>query len=282
MERIEQWAARASVFKYLSLGFSPPGPIPYPELFTRLREACGCLPERHREVLAPLVEMEIQEGPDEGEYWRLFGPGGVVSPYETEYDPLVAARKGHELADLMGFYTAFGFKLREPATSGSAERFDVGFDGELSRTAHRPERAEGLTVEASVEAAQRELPDHLAVELEFLSLLLLKLLYARREGMREAEEVTHTAMTAFLRDHLGGWVEPFAERVEKAPVSSAFRALAKLLRAFIGEECRLLGVAPLTIHGTAERPKEAVECPFASECRAGPLSFSLDIDSSPR
>ena len=251
MERIEQWAARASVFKYLSLGFSPPGPIPYPELFTRLREACGCLPERHREVLAPLVEMEIQEGPDEGEYWRLFGPGGVVSPYETEYDPLVAARKGHELADLMGFYTAFGFKLREPATS-------------------------------SVEAAQRELPDHLAVELEFLSLLLLKLLYARREGMREAEEVTHTAMTAFLRDHLGGWVEPFAERVEKAPVSSAFRALAKLLRAFIGEECRLLGVAPLTIHGTAERPKEAVECPFASECRAGPLSFSLDIDSSPR
>jgi len=251
MERIEQWAARASVFKYLSLGFSPPGPIPYPELFTRLREACGCLPERHREVLAPLVEMEIQEGPDEGEYWRLFGPGGVISPYETEYDPLVAARKGHELADLMGFYTAFGFKLREPATS-------------------------------SVEAAQRELPDHLAVELEFLSLLLLKLLYARREGMRDAEEVTHTAMTAFLRDHLGGWVEPFAERVERAPVSSTFRALAKLLRAFIGEECRLLGVAPLTIHGTAERPKEAVECPFASECRAGPLSLSLDIDSSPR
>ncbi len=260
MERIEQLAARASVFKYLSLGFSPPGPIPYPELFIRLREACGFLPERHQEVLAPLVEMEIQEGPDEGEYWRLFGPGGVVSPYETEYDPLVAARKGHELADLMGFYTAFGFKLREHATSGSAD----------------------LTVEASVEAAQRELPDHLAVELEFLSLLLLKFLYARREGMREAEEVTHTAMTAFLRDHLGGWVEPFAERVEKAPVSSAFRALAKLLRAFIGEECRLLGVAPLTIHATTERPKEAVECPFASECRAGPLSLSLDIDSSPR
>src|SRR3990172_2492371 len=273
MERIEQWAARASVFKYLSLGFSPPGPIPYPGLFTRLREACGCLPERHREVLAPLVEMEIQEGPDEGEYWRLFGPGGVISPYETEYDPLVAARKGHELADLMGFYTAFGFKLREPAASGSALRQAQG--GEERRTAD-------LTVEASVEAAQRELPDHLAVELEFLSLLLLKLLYARREGMREAEEVTHTAMTAFLRDHLGGWVEPFAERVEKAPVSSAFRELAKLLRAFIGEECRLLGVAPLTIHGTAERPKEAVECPFASECRAGPLSLSLDIDSSPR
>lgn len=255
MERIEQLAARASVFKYLSLGFSPPGPIPYPELLTRLREACGHLPERHREVLAPLVEMEVQEGPDEGEYWRLFGPGGVVSPYETEYDPLVAARKGHELADLMGFYTAFGFKLREPAVSGSA--------------AHRPERVEGPI---SVEAAQRELPDHLAVELEFLSLLLLKLLYARREGMREAEEVTHTAMTAFLRDHLGRWVEPFAERVPQVTASSAFRALAQLLRAFIGEECRLLGVAPLTIHSTAERLEEAVECPFATECRAGPSS----------
>jgi TorA maturation chaperone TorD len=231
MERIEQLAARAAVFKYLSLGFSPPGPIPYPELLPRLREACGFLPECHREVLAPLIEVEIQEGPDEGEYWRLFGPGGVVSPYETEYDPLVAARKGHELADLMGFYTAFGFKRRE---------------------------------------RERELPDHLAVELEFLSLLLLKLLYARREGMREAEEVTHTAISVFLRDHLGRWVEPFAERVEQATASSAFRALAKLLRAFIGEECRLLDVTPLTIHGTAERPEGAVECPFASECRAGP------------
>ena len=28
------------------------------------------------------------------------------------------------------------------------ERFDVGFDGELSRTAHRPERVEGQEMEA--------------------------------------------------------------------------------------------------------------------------------------
>jgi len=27
---------------------------------------------------------------------------------------------------------------------GSTERFDRGFDGELSRTAHRPEHVEGL------------------------------------------------------------------------------------------------------------------------------------------
>lgn len=246
METIEQLAARASVFKYLSLGFSPPGPLPYSELFTRLGEACGFLPN-HQEILpSSLFDCGLEIGDcgddrspsirtpnsEEGEYWRLFGPGGTVSPYETEYDPLVNARKGHELADLLGFYTAFGFKLREG-----------------------------------------ELPDHLAVELEFLSLLLLKLLYARREGMREAEEVTRTAIASFLQDHLGRWVEAFAERVEKATASSALRALAKLLRAFIGEECRLFSIAPLTIQSTAvstelgagKRPKDPVECPFAKE-----------------
>lgn len=223
METIEQLAARASVFKYLSLGFSPPGTIPYSELFTRLGEACRFLPN-HQEIL-PYSELRTPNS-EEGEYWRLFGPGGTVSPYETEYDPLVNARKGHELADLLGFYIAFGFKLREG-----------------------------------------ELPDHLAVELEFLSLLLLKLLYARREGMEEAEAVTSTAIASFLRDHLGRWVEAFAERVETEAESETFRALAKLLRAFIGEECRLLGVAPLSIQSTAERPKEVVECPFAKEGR---------------
>lgn len=230
METIESLAARASVSKYLSLGFSPPGPISYPELFTHLREAW--------EVLGhPLPPLPLQGGgkgweSEEGEYWRLFGPGGIVSPYETEYDPLVNARKGHELADLLGFYTAFGFKLREG-----------------------------------------ELPDHLAVELEFLSLLFLKLLYARRAGMHEAEEVTSTAIASFLRDHLGRWVAAFAERVEREADSETFRAVARLLLAFIQEECRLFGVTPLTIQSTAERPKEAVECPFAKEWGGrGPFS----------
>lgn len=226
METIEHLAARASLFKYLSLGFSPPGTISFPELFAHLREACASLPPGHRELLAPILETEIPQWSEE-DYGRLFGPGGVVSMYETEYDPLVAVRKGHELADILGFYHAFGFRLREV----------------------RP-----------------ELPDHLAVELEFLSLLLLKLLYARQHGMAEAQEVTHNAIASFLRDHLGRWVEAFAEGVEQARGALAIRTLARLLRAFVKEECRLFEVDPIVIAGGG-RTEEEIACPFATECK---------------
>jgi TorA maturation chaperone TorD len=229
MDTNEHLAARAAVFTYLSLGFSPPGTVALPEVFVRLREATGFLPPRYQELLAPLVETAVQDQPGEGEYWRLFGSGGTVSPYETEYDPLVGVRKGHELADLLGFYTAFGFKIGE---------------------------------------AQREFPDHLAVELEFMSLLLLKVLYARQKGMAEAEELTRDAAAAFLRDHLGRWVEAFAERLQGETESASFRALARLLQTFLGEEGRLLGVTPMTIGASLDRPGETVQCPFAGQCGA--------------
>lgn len=229
MDTNEHLAARAAVFTYLSLGFSPPGTVALPELFVRLREAIRFLPLRHQELLAPLVETGDQDRPGEGEYWRLFGSGGTVSPYETEYDPLVGVRKGHELADLLGFYTAFGFGLSE---------------------------------------AQREFPDHLAVELEFMSLLLLKVLYARKKEMAEAEVLTRDAAAAFLRDHLGRWVEAFAERLQRETESASFRALARVLQTFLGEEWRLLGVTPLTIGAALDRPGETVECPFAEQCGA--------------
>ena len=226
METIEHLAARASLFKYLSLGFSPPGTISFPELFAHLREACASLPPGHRELLAPILETEIPQWSEE-DYGRLFGPGGVVSIYETEYDPLVAVRKGHELSDLLGFYTAFGFELR---------------------------------------GDRHELPDHLAVELEFMSLLLVKLLYARQRGMEEAQEVTYTAIASFLRDHLGRWVEAFAEAVDQARAFLAYELLARIVRDLVGEECRLSGIDPIPMSGAARRAEEEVACPFVTKC----------------
>ncbi len=226
METIEHLAARASLFKYLSLGFSPPGMIPFAELFRRLRQACSSLPPGHRKALTSLLETEIAERSEE-DYWRPFGPGGVVSIHETEYDPLVAVRKGHELADILGFYTAFGFRLRE---------------------------------------GQSELPDHLAVELEFVSLLLLKLLYARQHAMAEPAEVTHKAIASFLRDHLGRWVEAFAEAVDQARAFLAYGVLARIVRDFVGEECRLMGIDPIPISGSPRRGEEEVVCPFVTKC----------------
>ena len=227
METIQHLAGRALFFKYLSLGFSPPGTISFSDLFAGLNEAYSFLPPRHQEGLAPVLGIEIREWPEEKDYWRLFGPGGVVSLHETEYDPLVTVRKGHELADIAGFYTAFGFKRR-----------DSGLD----------------------------LPDHLAVELEFVGLLLLKLLYARREGIAEAEEVTRKGIAAFLRDHLGSWIEAFAEAVDQAQAFLAYGVLARIVRDLVGEECRLSGIDPIPMSGAARRGEEEVACPFVTKC----------------
>ncbi len=79
----------------------------------------------------------------------------------------------------------------------------------------------------------RELPDHVAVELEFLYLLL----YRENEAWRDSEPVALAENAAlrsrFLKEHLGCWVGPFTASVSSAARSAFYRELA-------GLTCRLV------------------------------------------
>lgn len=122
------------------------------------------------------------------EHSRLFDGPILCPPNETAY---VRRDKGAILADICGFYTAFGFRLSD---------------------------------------ASGEKADHLISELEFLALLLVMLSEARRRGSLQDEEVTLQAVHAFASEHLDEWVPLFVERLEATTALPLYRDVARALR----------------------------------------------------
>lgn len=78
-----------------------------------------------------------------------------------------------------------------------------------------------------------ELPDHVAVELEFLYLLTFRENEGRRAGDAQALRDIGEQKSRFLREHLGEWIGAFAEAVRKSAGTEFYRQLAALTEAFI-------------------------------------------------
>jgi TorA maturation chaperone TorD len=117
-------------------------------------------------------------------------------------------RQSQEMADISGFYRAFGFQV----------------GGE-----------------------QRERPDHLASELEFLYVLSLKEAYAAQQGIDEHVEVCVEARHAFLRDHLGRWIGLFAQSVGRGldpdGEGNPYLWLSRLVAAVVENDAHSLGLS---------------------------------------
>ena len=238
--------ARAALARALALAFAPPvGPVLSflkDGLASKVAEAAAYLEEGPAlQAGAAAVAQALGDGADlEGEYHRLFHTELPATPYETEYGPQRAARKGPTLADILGFYQAFGFR---PAPAAA------------------------------------ELPDHIGVELEFLSLLLMKEADARGRGAGEEAAVAADAARKFLADHLGRWVPGFCRGLREAARDPFYRAAADLLEIFLeGEASRLgcsLGEAAGLVPGP---PEEGVACPMApaSECPMAIAQWPMD------
>lgn len=71
----------------------------------------------------------------------------------------------------------------------------------------------------------REVPDHIAVELEFLYLL-----HTRLGGEDGADPALADLKHRFLSEHLGAWVTPFTKAMEAAAETGFYRRLAWLTR----------------------------------------------------
>jgi TorA maturation chaperone TorD len=175
------------------------------------------------ELHAPMPEMDLSAL--QSEYTSVFGLAGSLV-YETECGLPHEFRQSQELADIAGFYRAFGFR---------------------------------------VGASVRERPDHLATELEFMYLLTLKEAASVQQNLKEQVEICRSAQGKFLQDHLARWIHPFCMSLEKSTcfrlgetgLQSPFLRLARLAEAFLAAEATYLGV---DIHN--EKPVIVQPTPF--------------------
>lgn len=131
-------------------------------------------------------------------YVRLFHGTVQCPPNETAWSRTKGLTGGAaELADIQGFYHAFGFE----ATGAG------------------------------------ELPDHIGTELEFHAALLIKLGYARMQDWVVEAEITASALRSFLTAHVGRWVSAFAARLRELDAPSPYRETGDAIEAAIAAEC---------------------------------------------
>jgi TorA maturation chaperone TorD len=102
-------------------------------------------------------------------------------------------------------------------------------------------RAHGLRVGAPI----RERPDHIGVELEFMSVVARKEADAIERGDADQVTVCRETSDAFLRDHLGCWGIAFGGRVEQLANASYLRASGELLAAWLEADLATRSIEPV-------------------------------------
>ena len=238
---IDEALARAVLYHALSVGLQTPTTARFQEIgahdhFTAAVTALEALkqPGYGAGFDAAAVHLASATVPDadraESEFVRLFGhtARGLVSACETEYGPDNAFSQPQQLADIAGYYLAFGLG---PVTASESR------------------------------------VDHIACELEFMDFLnrkhaiLLAGGFADPAGL-ETIEATERAERTFMRDHLGRFGRAFATRLVVEDRDGYFGALGQTLLALLTAECARLGVeaGPTDL---AVRPEEPDDTPMA-------------------
>lgn len=135
----------------------------------------------------------------EAEYNRLFAHLGSAKcpPYETEYGFENVFQKTEAMADIAGFYNAYGL---EPS------------------------------------AADTERVDFISMELEFMSYLALHEAYAREHQENEHLEVCLDTQKKFIGEHLGRWVTIFTRILTQNTVNGFYKQLGVLTAELLDAE----------------------------------------------
>jgi DMSO reductase family type II enzyme chaperone len=224
---------RAGLYRVLAAAFAYPTPPRVADVARAASTlAVGVPPGPLREVLAAFAVAAWDADADAlaEEHVFLFDRQVRCPAWESAWaDVPQMAGKPALLADVAGFYTAFGL---EPA------------------------------------GAQPDTEDHLVAELEFMSALALKEAWASGEGDPAGTDVTRGAARSFLTDHLGRWAESFAEELAGATPIAFYVAAAHLLAAWVRTDVAALAATPTRVGSRvgADRTETGpFTCPMAAE-----------------
>jgi len=186
-----------------------------------------------------LAACYYEPGPElveERVFDSIAGAAALIDPgLEAEARRLDAAFAGARLGDLLVDYTRLFLgpvkALAQPYGSAWLEP-----DGGLMRDSTMA--LVGLYAEGGFEIADefRDLPDHVAAELEFLYLLRFRIAQARMAGDAVALAAADALRRRFLEQHLGAWIAPFSAAVKAGAQTDFYRALAALTERFVAGE----------------------------------------------
>lgn len=161
-------------------------------------------------------------------------------PYESAHVPADIFRQTEVMADVAGFY-----------------------------------RAHGLFVGG----AERERPDHIVTEIEFIAFMARKEAYALANlGSDEVAECRRTR-DLFLRDHLGCWGPDFGRRLALVGGSSTIGAAGELLAAWLEADLEALGVTPTQrLSEPVPQPEPDDDSCGATECASSECSPPVPVE----
>ncbi len=206
----ERVAARSALYRLLSLGFLYPEAENLARLRSGIEEAAACLEYLGYSHVLPTLHSAREALPLtcealERHYLETWGHtiSSECPPYEMEYWPAHIFQKSQGLADVSGFYHAFGLKISSQA---------------------------------------RERPDHLSMELEFMHFLTWKEAYALKQG-HDGEKITlcRQAQAKFLEEHLS-WLSLFVQRLSQKAEGSFLAIWGQLAEGFLSLEAQAMGV----------------------------------------
>jgi len=141
-------------------------------------------------------------------YRRSFGHTMAMdcAAYETLYSSGDIFQQVHTLADIAGWYRAFGLAIS-------------------------PEVKERL--------------DHISVELEFMYVLTHKEAYALARDAVDKAQLCAETQVGFLQEHLGRWGPLFARLLGNKADAGLYQAVAHALEAFFALELERFGLDPV-------------------------------------
>lgn len=214
-EKIENLLATSQVYQFLSMCLFEPEKNVMELLRNKdyMSEVESCLGETGNVELSEAfrnIRKELQDSNVDKlvkGYRDTFGSATVAMdcpPYEMYFSGSQIYQQTQELADISGFYKAFGVEISRDDTT--------------SRW------------------------DHIAVELEFLHFLTYKLAYAIENHAEKEQESCLAAKKKFLNAHIGRWIKAFANAVEKKSPAAFYREVADMTNEFIHLDMKNLGV----------------------------------------
>lgn len=230
--------ARQAVYRFAAISFSDPKHGAWEHLGTLrndavLIQAAALTREMHGTDSPelgigerPITELDPQRVLDRlprsrralnSQFEATFGllVSSTCPPYETEYiNSKFAFQRSNTLADISGYYRAFGFEVAE----------------------RHPERS-----------------DHIVLELEFMIALLSlerQAADANSNWPNERQLICRDAQQSFLQGHLAWWAPAFAKLLRRTDPEGFYAAAGAFVAALIPAERATLGI-PSTLQPAA-------------------------------